>query len=430
MTVDTTTLALTRFANSFVHQNVGDTTTSVRLRLHLDGRTRIGRTTRVGRRRAGPPGRANGRRGAGPARSTLGGAVWLRRPTATDRATSTRRPPRRRRPSGPRWSGRSSTPPTDSRPPATARPRTRGSSFANSAGQHARRGEPPGAALDGIARTGTSDGSAHAMSIRLADLDGARARRAGRDKASDERRDRSSSRPASTRWCSSRSPRPTSCCGSPCMDSTGGRSTRAGRSCDLGEQQFDEAVTLVDDPSGPGRHRAARSTSRARRSDGSSSSRTASPAPSPTTAGRPRRRVRASASTGHAVPGGESFGAVPINLRLEPAPGDVTVDDLRGRGRAGHPGHRLQLHAGARPRPAGGHRADPQRRLAHRGGHDRRRGEELPFHPVVPAAPWRPGPCSGRSSRAEFVPTEVDGLAYAAPALRLASWRFTGGASG
>src|SRR4051812_46235327 len=37
--------ALTRFANSAIHQNVADATTTVRLRLHLDGRTAGSSTT-------------------------------------------------------------------------------------------------------------------------------------------------------------------------------------------------------------------------------------------------------------------------------------------------------------------------------------------------------------------------------------------------
>ena len=37
--------ALTRFANSMIHQNVADASTTVRLRLHLDGRTANGSTT-------------------------------------------------------------------------------------------------------------------------------------------------------------------------------------------------------------------------------------------------------------------------------------------------------------------------------------------------------------------------------------------------
>ncbi|GAB3969572.1 hypothetical protein GCM10027615_23920 [Plantactinospora veratri] len=40
-------LALTRFANSFIHQNLADVATTVRLRLHLDGRTATGSSTVV-----------------------------------------------------------------------------------------------------------------------------------------------------------------------------------------------------------------------------------------------------------------------------------------------------------------------------------------------------------------------------------------------
>ena len=43
--VDDTEQALTRFANSFIHQNVADATISVQLRLHHDGRTATGSTT-------------------------------------------------------------------------------------------------------------------------------------------------------------------------------------------------------------------------------------------------------------------------------------------------------------------------------------------------------------------------------------------------
>ncbi|GIG58360.1 hypothetical protein Lfu02_27320 [Longispora fulva] len=43
--VDDAVLSLTRFANSFIHQNVSDRAVTVRLRLHLDGRTAGGTTT-------------------------------------------------------------------------------------------------------------------------------------------------------------------------------------------------------------------------------------------------------------------------------------------------------------------------------------------------------------------------------------------------
>src|SRR5215813_9228004 len=43
--VERRALALTRFANSYIHQNVADTSTTVRLRLHRDGHTALGSTT-------------------------------------------------------------------------------------------------------------------------------------------------------------------------------------------------------------------------------------------------------------------------------------------------------------------------------------------------------------------------------------------------
>src|SRR2546423_7131411 len=48
VTVDRREQALTRFANSYIHQNVADVSTAVRLRLHVDGRTATGVTTVIG----------------------------------------------------------------------------------------------------------------------------------------------------------------------------------------------------------------------------------------------------------------------------------------------------------------------------------------------------------------------------------------------
>src|SRR4051794_21767076 len=48
VTVQRHALALTRFAGSFIHQNVADDTTAVRLRLHADGRTAAASTTVLG----------------------------------------------------------------------------------------------------------------------------------------------------------------------------------------------------------------------------------------------------------------------------------------------------------------------------------------------------------------------------------------------
>lgn len=48
VSVNRVALALTRFANSYIHQNVADTTTEVQLRIHSDGRTTSASTTLVG----------------------------------------------------------------------------------------------------------------------------------------------------------------------------------------------------------------------------------------------------------------------------------------------------------------------------------------------------------------------------------------------
>lgn len=48
VSVNRVALALTRFANSYIHQNVADTTTEVRLRIHSEGRTTSASSTLVG----------------------------------------------------------------------------------------------------------------------------------------------------------------------------------------------------------------------------------------------------------------------------------------------------------------------------------------------------------------------------------------------
>jgi predicted Zn-dependent protease len=48
VSVNRVALALTRFANSYIHQNVADTTTEVALRIHSEGRTTSASTTLVG----------------------------------------------------------------------------------------------------------------------------------------------------------------------------------------------------------------------------------------------------------------------------------------------------------------------------------------------------------------------------------------------
>ncbi|GIE99024.1 TldD/PmbA family protein [Paractinoplanes rishiriensis] len=176
--------ALTRFANSMIHQNVADATTTVRLRLHLDGRTAAGSTTITG---------ADGLRGLvdrtiaavrlSPADPTWPGLVppTPLRPSAgyhgsgersgldfgfdeaTARATPAERAERVR--DFVRAAGGLET-------AGFCRTTYNSAAFANSLG-HAVEGRAAEAAIDGIARLNGSDGVARQAGGRLADLDGA-----------------------------------------------------------------------------------------------------------------------------------------------------------------------------------------------------------------------------------------------------------------
>ena len=173
ITVTSGTESLTRFATSFIHQNVTDASRDLHLRVALDGRVA----------------EATGNQTDDDAltrlvRSTLDAA--------------------RLQPIDPGWPGLAppaEAPPVDhwDDPTAEAEPAERAErvaafvraaegletagfcstegievAFANSAGQRVA-GRSTTAALDGIARTGSSDGSARAASVQLADLDGAAA---------------------------------------------------------------------------------------------------------------------------------------------------------------------------------------------------------------------------------------------------------------
>jgi len=170
VTVTDGTEALTRFANSFIHQNVADAVREVHLRLALDGRVAQATVTQ-----------------------TDDGALVRLVRSVLDAA--------RLQPVDPGWPGVAPTadpPPVDHWDDATAAaaPAERAErvaafvaatdglgaagfcaseglqvAFANSAGQRVA-GRRTSAGLDGIARTGSADGSGRAASVRLGDLDG------------------------------------------------------------------------------------------------------------------------------------------------------------------------------------------------------------------------------------------------------------------
>ena len=103
-------LALTRFANSHIHQNVADASVAVRLRLFVDGRTAAGSTTRTD-----PEGlRGLVDRTLAAARLTPPDPGWpgsRHRPRARAPVPSTRPWSRPARSTGRTWCARSSTRP-------------------------------------------------------------------------------------------------------------------------------------------------------------------------------------------------------------------------------------------------------------------------------------------------------------------------------
>ena len=177
-------LALTRFANSAIHQNVADATTGVRLRLHLDGRTAGGSTTVTGADGL----RALVERTLAAARMSPADRAWPGlAPSAPLHLPAGR--PGSGDGSGPAFGFDEATARAD---PAERAGRVRdfveaaggletagycrtlylSAAFANSAGQ-AVEGRTAEAAMDGIARSGGADGVARLAASRLADLDGA-----------------------------------------------------------------------------------------------------------------------------------------------------------------------------------------------------------------------------------------------------------------
>ena len=176
--------ALTRFANSAIHQNVASASTGVRLRLHAGGRTAGGSTTVTG---------------ADGLRTLVERTLAAVRVAPADRSWPGLAPPVPLRLSaGHPGSGERSglafgfDEATARADPAERADRVRdfvraaggletagycrtvyvSAAFANSAGQ-AVEGRTAEAAMDGIARSGEADGVARLAAARLADLDGA-----------------------------------------------------------------------------------------------------------------------------------------------------------------------------------------------------------------------------------------------------------------
>ena len=318
--VTTGTEALTRFATGFIHQNVADEARLVHLRVVVDGRVAEATTTQV-------------------SDDALGRLVR----SALDAAAL--------QPVDPGWPGLApvaEAPAVDHWDEATASadPASRADrvgafvkaadgletagfcsteglhiAFANSAGQRLT-GRTTSAQLDGIARTGSSDGSDRAASVRLADLDGAAAGAEASRRARDAA-DATDLEPGSYEVVLSPS----------CVVNVlaflaiygfNARAVEEGRSFTrIGEGQFDDAIFLADDVAHPlaaGIGFDAEGTPKRRHQLVERGVTTA--------VVHDRRTAKAlgAESTGHAVPGGGAFGALPANLVLDA--GRATPDEL------------------------------------------------------------------------------------------------------
>jgi len=313
VTVTVGTDALTRFATSFIHQNVTDAAQRVHLRVVLDGRVAesvgnqtddealdrlVSGATDAARMRPVDPG------WPGLAPPSTGPSVehW-------DDATAHAEPAERaerigafvRAADGLETAGFCST--TGA---AVA--------FANSAGQRLS-GRTSTAILDGIARTGTSDGSGRAASVRLGDLDGVavggEAVRRARESADAGDLEPGRYEVVLEPGCV------VNLLGFLAIYGFNGRAVEEGRSfARIGEAQFDASLSLADDVAHP----------------------MAVGIPFDTE-GTPKRRVElvrggvtsglihdrrtakalGAESTGNAVAGAGPWGALPANLVLEPA---------------------------------------------------------------------------------------------------------------
>jgi predicted Zn-dependent protease len=425
-------LALTRFANSYVHQNVADATTAVRLRVHGDGRTASTSTTvldglddlvrrtlaalRLAPTDPGWPGLTP------PNASPLAG----HRDEATAQADPDERAERVRAfvdaAGGLATAGFCSTSSTTV-------------AFANSAGQ-ALQASATHAAMDAIARTPTSDGSTRLASVRLADLDGAilGARAAAKARAAADPVELPAGRYEVVL-------EPTAVADVLQILALYGFNAKvfADRRSfvELGAAQFDRSVTIVDDMTAPdamGIPFDPEGTPRQtlRLVDGGVSAALAHD-----------RRTAAKAgtqSTGHAIVGGGAWGAVPAAVRLLPGPGpapsevdgpaaDSAVAALVAgveRGLLVTDNHYTRV-------------LDPRTLvvtgLTRNGVWLIERGEittpvkNFRFTQSYPQA-LAPGAVLGIGAHAPGLPGVWSELGIHAPALRLASWNYTGGASG
>ncbi|MEV6691515.1 metallopeptidase TldD-related protein [Micromonospora sp. NPDC051196] len=453
VTVSRAELALTRFANSAIHQNVAESAVEVRLRIHLDGRTAAGSGTTT---------TPDGLRGL--VERVLAAARFAPRDPSWPGLT----PPVPVPPSPP-WDAATAQAGPDDRAALVrafvdaadgletagyCRTTTRAVAFANSAG-HAVQGRAIEAAMDGIARTGGADGTARDCAERLADLDAVELGRRAAAKA------RAATDPVELppgRYPVVLEPAAVAdLLENLAWYGFNGKRYAEGQSfAEPGVAQFDPAVTLVDDPLG--------AAGLPFDLEGTPTGTLPLVDAGTTRAVAHDRRSAAEVgdeSTGHAWTGGSTFGPIPRNLRLAPARATTTSG-------AADPTTAGGVTAAWNVATVGGLAGavvdadtaalvsrmqrgllvsdlwytrvlDPKSLvitgLTRNGvwlvedGQITRAVRDLRFTESYPRA-LGPGAVLELGRRTVRQPNRWDGVWWEAPALRLASWNFTGGASG
>jgi predicted Zn-dependent protease len=437
-------LALTRFANSYIHQNVADSMTRVRLRLHLDGCTAVGSSTRLG----------------------TGLRELVERTISATRLS----------PADPGWPGLTPTTPAPAsgnvdEDTATATPEQRAArvrtfidaagglttagyfrtrylsaAFANSAGQSLA-GATTEAAMDGIARTPTSDGVARLASPRLADIDGTAlgARAAAKARAGADPVEL----PPGRYEVILESDAVVDILRNLAVWGFNGKALVEHRSfVRLGEHQFDPALTLVQDVAAAGAIGLPFDTEGTpkRRLDLVTAGLTRNVAHDRRTAMR-----AGTESTGDSFPGARTWGPIPMAIAMLPdgtqaVGGARAGDEARAGGEAGPAADPsvVALLAGVErgllvtdfwytrvldPRPVVVTGLTRNGVWLIENGEITRPVKNLRFTQEYPRA-LAPGAVLGVGGRQLAQPADWDSEAFAAPALHLASWHFTGGASG
>lgn len=430
--VDTTNLALTRFANSMIHQNVADETTTVRLATHVDGRTVTATTTVTGddalrefvdrtldAARLAPldPGWP----GLAPAAKLATGGTAddaIANASPADRADRIR--------AFVDAAGGLTT-------AGYCRTRHTRAAFANSAGQ-AVSGATAEIAMDGIARTASSDGSARHASAYLGDVDGAKlgARAAAKATAGDSAVELPPGRYEVVL-------EPTAVADvlqALAMFGFDGKAVNERRSfLIVGEQQMDPAITFIDDAVSPGMIGLPFDDEGTPRQVTPivENGRTVGPVQNRRTA-----REAGTESTGN---GGGSFGAFAFNLMLRPADGGHEVAEAEGPPADSTVAALVaNVSRGILVTDHWYTRVLDPRTLVMTGltrngvwlienGEITRPVRNFRFTQSYPRA-LEPGAVLGVGTHAVAVPNNYSVASFRCPALHLASWNFTGGASG